>query len=132
MMLSFFWFIKEIRVPPDTKQYIGVYKVEGLEPSLSFLQVKMNDAGKLVMSINGGFEAFILNYTEPLKFRVVVTPELPCFSIFMLGSDNEPVVFDSPSKEDGLCDKFTMWTASASGRAYFYRDRNLDTADNTS
>ena len=97
------------------------------------MQVKMNDAGKLGMAFNGGFEPqFILNYTEPLKFRVVVTPELSCFNIFMLASDNEPVVFDSPSKEDGLCDKFTMWTAAASGRAFFYRDRNSDAADNTS
>lgn len=105
--------------------------MEGLEPSLSFLQVKMNDAGNLVMAINGGFEAFILNYIEPLSFRIVVAPELPCFNIFTMGSDNEPIVFDSPS-EDGLCDKFTMWGAALSGRAYFYRDRNLDTADNTS
>ena len=92
----------------------------------------MNDAGKLVMAIDGGFEAFILNYTEPLKFRVVVTPELPCVNIFGIGSDNEPVVFDSPSEEDGLCDKFTMWAAAVSGRAFFYRDRNSDAADNTS
>ena len=106
--------------------------MEGLEPVVSFLQVKLNDAGKLVMAINGGLEAFILNYTEPLKFRTVVAPDLPCISIFALGSDNEPIVFDSPSKEDGLCDKFTMWGAAASGRAYFYRDRDSDKADNTS
>ena len=102
--------------------------MEGLEPTLSFLQVKMNEAGKLVMSINGVVEAFILNYTEPLTFRIVIAPELPCFNIFTLGSDNEPIVFDSPSEEDGLCDKFTMWGAAVSGRAYFYRDRNSDTA----
>jgi len=105
--------------------------VEGLEPSLSFIQVEKNDAGELVMSLNGQFEAFILNYTEPLKFKVIVTA-LPCINLFTLASDNEPVVFDSPSKEDGLCDKFTMWTAAASGRAFFYRDRNSDAADNTS
>ena len=106
--------------------------MEGLEPTLSFLQVKLNDAGKLVIAIDGGLEAFILNYTEPLTFRIVVAPNLPCLNIFLLGSDNEPIVFDSPSKEDGLCDKFTMWGAAVSGRAYFYRDRNSDTTDNTS
>ena len=106
--------------------------MEGLKPDLSFLQVKLNDAGKLVMAINGGLEAFLLNYTEPLTFRIVVAPDLPCPTIFAIGSDNEPVVFDSPSKEDGLCNKFTIWGVAASGRAYFYRDRNSDTTDNTS
>jgi len=106
--------------------------VEGIEPDLSFMQVKMNDAGKLVMSLNGEFDAFILNYTEPLKFRKIAAPDWPCFNAFIFAPDNEPVVFDSPSKEDGLCDKFTMWTAAPSGRAYLYRDRNLDAANNMS
>ena len=106
--------------------------MEGLEPGVSFLQVKLNDAGKLVMAIDGELEAFILNYTKPLRFRIVVAPDLPCSAIFTLGSDNEPIVFDSPSKEDGLCDKFTMWGAAVSGRAYFHRDRDSDKSDNTS
>ena len=106
--------------------------MEGLEPSLKFLEVKLNDAGNLVMAIDGDVEAFILNYTEPLNFRIVVAPNLPCLSIFVMGSDNEPIVFDSPSKEDGLCDKFTMWGAAVSGRAYFYRDRDSDKTDNKS
>lgn len=101
--------------------------MEGLEPDLKFLQVKINDAGKLVLAINGRLEAFILDYTKPLTFRIVVAPDLSCRDIFTLGVDNDPVVFDSPSKEDGLCDKFTMWGAAPSGRTYFYRVRESDT-----
>ncbi|XP_078376227.1 putative beta-lactamase-like 1 isoform X2 [Oculina patagonica] len=117
---------KEIRPPPDTKPYVGIYSVEGLEP-LKFLEAKMKD-DELILSINGVADAFILNYTKPLTFKIVVPSVFPCSSIFSLGVDNDAVVFDSPSKEDGLCDRFTMWSAAPSGRTYFNRVRDSNSA----
>lgn len=94
---------------------------------MKFLEAKMKD-GNLVLSINGGFDAFILNYTNPLTFKIVVPSVLPCSMIFSLGVDDDAVVFDSPSKEDGLCDRFTMWSAAPNGRTYFNRVRDSSTA----
>ena len=99
--------------------------MEGLY-DLKFLEAKMKD-GSLVLSINGESDVFVLNYTKPLTFRIVLPSFIPCFSIFTLGVDNEPVVFDSPSKKDGLSDKFTMYGAAPNGRTFFYRVRNSNT-----
>lgn len=95
---------------------------------MKFLEAKMKD-GKLVLSINGVTDAFILNYTKPLTFKIIVPSVFPCTSIFALGVDNDAVVFDSPSKEDGLCDRFTMWSAEPSGRTFFNRVRKSNTPE---
>lgn len=94
---------------------------------MKFLEAKMKD-GKLTLSYNGVVDIFILNYTKPLTFKIVVPSVLPCTTIFALGVDNDVVVFDSPSKEDGLCDRFTMWSASPSGRTFFNRVRESTTS----
>jgi len=112
---------QEIVNPPDTKPYIGIFRVEGLDP-LKFLEAKLKD-GNIHLFVNGVVDYFVLNYTEPLKFRVVLPPTLPCNTIFSLGVDNDLVVYDSPSQVDGLSDKFTMFGAHPSGRTYFYRER---------
>ena len=96
--------------------------MEGLDP-LKFLEAKMKD-GHIHLFVNGIADYFVLNYTEPLRFRVVLPPSLSCSLIFSLGVDNELVVYDSPSPVDGLSDKFAMFGAHPSGRTYFYRVRN--------
>lgn len=113
---------KKIVLPPDTKPFIGVYRVDGLA-YLRFLEVKLKD-GQLLMSLNGQYDAFLLNYTKPLTFKMIMLSSLSCFDKFTLGVNNELVVFDSPSSVDGLCDKFAMYSASPSGKTFFYRKRD--------
>lgn len=113
---------KKIVLPPETKPFLGVYRVDGLPP-LRFLEVKLKD-GQLLMSLNGQYDAFLLNYTKPLTFTMIMLSSLPCIEKFSFGVDNDLVVFDSPSSVDGLCDKFTMYSASPSGKAFFYRKRD--------
>ncbi|XP_022779246.1 putative beta-lactamase-like 1 [Stylophora pistillata] len=113
---------KKIVLPPDTKPFIGVYRVDGLA-YLRFLEVKLKE-GQLFISINGQYDAFLLNYTKPLTFTIILPSSLPCVGKFSLGVDNDLVVFDIPSNVDGLCDKFTMYSAAPSGRTFFYRKRD--------
>lgn len=113
---------KKIVLPPDTKPFIGVYTVEGLA-YLRFLEVKFVK-GKLLISYNGFWDVFVLNYTKPLTFTIIFPPSLTCVNKFIFGVENDLVVFDSPSNVDGLCDKFTMYSASPSGKTFFYRARD--------
>ena len=96
--------------------------MEGLDP-LKFLEAKMKD-GHIHLLVNRVLDYFVLNYTEPLRFKVVLPPSLSCYEMFIVGVDNDLVVYDSPSPVDGLSDKFTMFGAHPSGRTYFYRVRN--------
>lgn len=113
---------KKIVLPPDTKPFIGVYTVDGLA-YLRFLEVKLVK-GQLLISLNGQLDVFVLNYTKPLTFTIVFPPSLTCVNKFIFGVENDLVVFDSPSNVDGLCDKFTMYSASPSGKTFFYRARD--------
>ena len=99
--------------------------------ALKYLEVKLKE-GQLLVSYNGQQDIFVLNYTEPLTFRISMPPFLPCLNKFILGVENDVLVFDSPSKEDGLCDKFTMYSASPSGLAFFYRMRGSTTSSTSS
>ena len=112
--------------PPDVKPYLGVFRVDGLGV-IKFLEAKVKD-DHIHLFANGVADYFILNYTDPLTFRVVIPTILPCSTIFGLGGKNDLVVYDSPSQVDGLSDKFTMFGAHPSGRTFFYRDRNSKTA----
>ena len=119
---TFFYSIQKIVLPPDTKPFIGVYTVEGLA-YLRFLEVKLVK-GQLLISYNGQLDVFVLNYTKPLTFTIIFPPSLTCVNKFIFGVENDLVVFDSPSNVDGLCDKFAMYSASPSGKTFFYRARD--------
>lgn len=122
MNFTFFYSIQKIVLPPDTKPFIGVYTVEGLA-YLRFVKVKLVK-GQLLISLNGQLDVFVLNYTKPLTFTIIFPPSLTCVNKFIFGVENDLVVFDSPSNVDGLCDKFTMYSASPSGKTFFYRARD--------
>lgn len=113
-------------LPPDIKPFIGVFRVEGLDP-LKFLEAKIKE-GHIHLLVNGVADYFVLNYTDPLTFKVVLPPSLPCGLIFSLGVNNDKVIYDKPSQVDGLSDKFTMFGAHPSGRTHFYRERNSETS----
>lgn len=108
-------------VPPDVGPYIGVFRVDGLG-GLKFLEAKMKD-GHIHLFANGEVDYFVLNYTEPLTFKVVVPSSHLCIRKFTLGVESDLVVYDNPSQVDGLSDGFTMFGAHPSGRTYFYRQR---------
>ena len=82
--------------------------------------------GNLHLFTNGVNDIFVLNFTRPLHFKIIIQQRLPCMQIFVYGVDQESIVFDAPSQSDGLCDKFVMYGAHPSGRTYFYRDRKRD------
>lgn len=108
-------------VPPDVRPYIGVFRVDGLG-GLKFLEAKMKH-GHIHLFVNGEVDYFVLNYTEPLTFKVVVPSSHVCIQKFTLGVESDLVVYDNPSQVDGLSDRFTMFGAHPSGRTYFYRQR---------
>ena len=107
--------------PPDTKPFLGVFLVEGI-PIINHMEAKIKD-GHIHLLLNGLLDYFILNYTQPETFKIIIPANLPCDTTFTLGVNQDLVVYDSPSKVDGLSDRFTMYGAHPSGRTYFYRNR---------
>ena len=127
LQLFFSFFIQKVLVPPDVSPYIGVFRVDGLGP-LKNLEARMKN-GHIHLYANGAEDTFLLNYTEPLIFRILSPSSLSCKIIFSLGVEHDLVVYDSPSPVDGLSDKFTMYSAHPSGRTYFYRVRDWTRMD---
>ena len=107
--------------PPDTKPFLGVFLVEGL-PGINHMEAKIKDA-HIHLFLNGIDDYFILNYTQPETFKIIIPANFPCDTTFTLGVNQDLVVYDSPSKVDGLSDRFTMYGAHPSGRTYFNRNR---------
>ena len=107
--------------PPDTKPFLGVFLVEGL-PGINHMEAKIKDA-HIHLFINGIADYFILNYTQPETFKIIIPANFDCTTTFILGVNQDLVVYDSPSKVDGLSDRFTMYGAHPSGRTYFNRNR---------
>ncbi|XP_032236108.2 putative beta-lactamase-like 1 isoform X2 [Nematostella vectensis] len=112
-------------VPPETRPYLGLYKADSSLPIIRRMDVTINREDKqpkLAIAVNHA-NLFFLNYTRPLHFKVRLNTGLSCKEMFTLGVDNDPVVFDPPSADDGLSDGFTMYNAHPSGYSYFTRVR---------
>lgn len=108
--------------PPDTKPFLGVFLAEGV-PGINPMEAKIKD-GHIHLLVNGLLDFFILNYTQPETFKIIIPANIPCLDTFSLGVNQDLVVYDNPSKVDGLSDRFTLYGAHPSGRTYFYRNRN--------
>lgn len=120
-MFFILYFIQKIVNPPDTKPFLGVFLVEGV-PGINHMEAKIKDA-HIHLFLNGIDDYFILNYTQPETFKIIIPANFPCATTFTLGVNQDLVVYDSPSKVDGLSDRFTMYGAHPSGRTYFNRNR---------
>ena len=115
------YFIQKIVNPPDTKPFLGVFLVEGI-PGINNMEAKIKD-GHIHLFVDGLYDYFILNYTQPETFKIIIPANIPCFNTFLIGANQDLVVYDSPSKVDGLSDGFTIYGVHPSGRTYFYRNR---------
>lgn len=125
-MFFILYFIQKVVNPPDTKPFLGDFLVEGLGV-VKRMEAKMKD-GHIHLFVNGVSDVFILNYTQPETFKIIIPANLPCLTTFTLGVNQDLVVYDTPSDVDGLSDRFTMYGAHPSGRTYFYRDRKSSSA----
>jgi hypothetical protein len=104
-------------LPPDSQPFLGLYNSS--IPTLKLMEIKAQSS-HLSLAVNR-FDAFFLNYTAPLTFKIVINPVMDCMNAYIMGVENDVVVFDEPTPSDGRCQRFIMYGASVDGLSHFNR-----------